>query len=179
MDMSRRAIPIAFLLLAGLLLCTAAYAYTLSTQIQTLRTNLLELEAKAGAGNEDIAKLRKDLDDLKFRVVLGELQLRGSVDLTKTNFQPLEGGFAIAISGVSSHLSGIKISGEILDTQSVAHEQAKFNVNVGGQENEFRVDRVRPGYAVKFSVYVPDVKAKDARFARFEFKESTLRYNSE
>src|SRR2546428_4035207 len=175
----RRVVWSAVLVLALLLLIgTAAYAYTLSTQLLILRTQLSELGAKADKDHQDIVKLRADLDGLQARVGWNEVlaESQGSVDLTKTNFQPLEGGYGIAISGVTSHLSGVKISGQILNTQAVTHIQAKFKVKLGGQENEFTLSRIRPGYASKFSVYVPDVKAKDARFAKFEYQESTLSY---
>lgn len=115
------------------------------------------------------------------RVSIGEFltEERGSVDLTKTTFQPLEAGFSIVISGVTPHLSGVKITGRILNEQSVEREQAKFKVRVGKQENEFTISRIRPGYAAQFSVYVPDVNAKDTRFARFQYQNSTLSYYNE
>jgi hypothetical protein len=49
----------------------------------------------------------------------------------------------------------------ILNTQSVTSRQAKFKVKLGEQENEFTVSQIRPGYAASFSVYVPDVQAKE------------------
>ncbi len=150
-------------------------------EAKNLRATISSAELQALASRNDIEKLQSELQSLRTRLGLVEFQADapGMVDLTKTNFQPLEGGFSVAVSNVSSHLSGVRITGRILNEQAVTHKQAKFTVSVSGETNEFTIGQIRSGFAAKFSVYVADVSPKEARWGEFEHKESTLSFYSE
>jgi len=101
------------------------------------------------------------------------------VDLSEPIFQNADERFDVGKLEVAKHLAGVRISGILLNTSSVGHKQLTMSVSVAGRTKEFTVNSIRPGYAAKFSVYVPDVKAEDARFAEFEFVRSTVSYHLE
>lgn len=167
------------LLLVGML-GYSYWSYTsikvLSKRVHALQEGVHSLESKTSEISESMKEIEERLSTSEIDILL--LQ-EGSIDLTKTIYQPIESGFSIDVQSVSKHLTGVKITGTVLNHSSVVHEQAKFRVSIGSKSNEFIVPRLRAGYAAKFSVYIPDVEVKNARYAKFDWYESLLRYYKE
>lgn len=79
---------------------------------------------------------------------------RARIDLTETSFQNLSDGFKIAVKNVDTHLTGIKIKGSILNTQSVNYENARFTIELASTSKDFVVNKIPQGYASDFEIYI-------------------------
>lgn len=141
---------------------------------EELRASSLLLKLDVDTLRSQVEKLQADLESVKLRIQLQGLT--GVVDLTETSLQSVGEGFSVGRLEVTKHLSGVKITGIILNASSVDHSQLRMKVTVLGKEKEFNVTKVRSGRAAKFSVYVPDVKAEEAQLAKLEYVRSTVGY---
>lgn len=144
----------------------------------------LVLVVGIAGGRFAFERLQKDLKALEDDVRKVELDLAfkdagESVDLTETHFQDIDESFSIGRVNVTKHLSGARIAGIILNRSSVGHERLTLRVKILGESKEFTVPKVRPGYAARFSVYLPDVKAEGARLGKFEYVRSTVLFYQE
>lgn len=176
-----------FLAIAGVLIVVAIFAWESQQarmsqeEIARLESRIARAEVTAVPAGGRIAKLNEEVSNLKSRLNISDFLsgLPGQVNLTKTNFQSIEEGFSVRVTNVGRHLSGVKITGSVLNQQGVTHEHAVFQVTVGKQKNEFTIRWIRPGFAAKFSVIVLDVKVEEARYAKFEYQRSLLSYYNE
>ena len=77
------------------------------------------------------------------------------IDLSSTNFQTINSDFSVMPETVEAHLSGIKISGKILNTSSVDQSDIKFKVVIGNESKEFEImKKINSGYARPFEIYI-------------------------
>lgn len=102
--------------------------------------------------------------DLLEQIVYQDVYSR--IDLTKTSFQSIPKGFEIAIKNVDAHLTGIKIKGEVLNTQSVDYENLNLTIEVGQTNKDFTINKLKAGYAAEFEVYIPDIPVSQTKTAR-------------
>jgi hypothetical protein len=99
----------------------------------------------------------------------------GLVDLAEPTIQDLEqAGFFVASLAVKEHLTGVKITGRMINTQSVDHTDVTFELTVGEESKQFTINRVSSGNSTGFSVYLPDVPKEDARWGVFERRSSMI-----
>jgi len=164
----------------------AAFAFGLS-----LVAIVLQLR---GAGERDIRTdsssppgsieaFEEKLTELENRIEKQELNelirtgMRGHVDLASESIQDLDqNGMHVVGLAAKEELAGIRVSGRLLNTQSVAHTKIEMKVRIGGEEVSFDVKRVSPGSSTAFSVYVPNIKPEDARYATFTYQNSYMHY---
>lgn len=85
--------------------------------------------------------------------------------------------FNAKITGVEEHLTGVTISGRLLNVSSVTYGNAQFNVSISDKSNMFYIPSIAPGSACDFSVYIPDVPIKDAKYAIIKEGDSTVSYH--
>lgn len=136
---------------------------------------------KINVMRHDIARLYATSDSLASRLSNIELQdflqnMEGIVDLSESVVQPIGNGFLAVKLEANEHLTGLKISGRIINTQCVAHETVKFKLQIAGQSKEFTISRISPGNSTAFSVYIPDVAIGESRVAKISYIESMIRY---
>src|SRR2546427_3084858 len=115
--------------------------YTGFQKSRALGRDILQLRFELFEANRKVTQAIEAIESIKLRVGLVEFQTKipGTVDLAKTTFQPIEDQFDIAISNVTKHLTGIKVTGQILNGQAITHTQAEFRVSVGEHSNEFTI----------------------------------------
>jgi hypothetical protein len=112
---------------------------------------------------------------------LGHLELMASsgrlVDLAEPTIQSFDqSGFLVAELAVKEHLTGVKVSGRMINTRTVDHTGISFSLAIGGQSKRFIINRVSAGNSTGFSVYVPDVPKEDARYGEFAYLESNIHF---
>lgn len=98
------------------------------------------------------------------------------IDLTKTSFQSISKGFEIAIKNVDAHLTGIKIKGEVLNTQSVDYENVNLTIEVGQTDKDFTISKLKAGYAAEFEVYIPDIPVSQTKTATVTYNNGVIRF---
>lgn len=96
------------------------------------------------------------------------------VDFSESNAQQLGNGFMLANAAQEKHLTGIKFTGRIINTQSVHHENAIFDFSVDGKNKEFTINKISPGNIAIFDVYIPDLKLENARYAQIKYFRSKI-----
>ncbi len=132
-----------------------------------IKTKIKKLETKAD-------ELQKSINGLRYQVFLKDLS--GLVDFTVPDIQKICDGFFLANAEQQKHLTGLKFKGRIINTQSVGHRNITFKLTVNKISKNFTIRRISPGHSTRFTVYVPDITPKDARFARIEYVESVVEF---
>lgn len=112
--------------------------------------------------------------DLLEQIVYQDVYSR--IDLTKTSFQSIPKGFEIAIKNVDAHLTGIKIKGEVLNTQSVDYENLNLTIEVGQTNKDFTINKLKAGYATEFEVYIPDIPVSQTKTATVTYNNGVIRF---
>ena len=142
-------------------------------QVDELKRNTTKLYADLEEINGKVVENHKAI----IKVALDNiLQKNGNVDFTSSQIQDIGSGFSVVSLEMKKHLTGIKFSGRIINTQSVRHKNATFMIKVGDKEREFTINMISPGNSTAFRVYVPDVKPEDAQYGEIHFKRSTVVY---
>lgn len=98
------------------------------------------------------------------------------IDLTKTSFQDIPKGFEIAIKNVDVHLTGIKIKGEVLNTQSVDYENLNLTIEVGQTNKDFTINKLKAGYAAEFEIYIPDIPVSQTKTAMITYNNGVINF---
>ena len=75
----------------------------------------------------------------------------------------------VAQVSAKEHLSGIRVTGLIVNASSVNYKSATFEVTVAGQTGDFTIGYIVPGMSQPFAVDIPDVPASEAWTAYFGF----------
>jgi hypothetical protein len=107
--------------------------------------------------------------------LLQALNTERTVDFSVTTIQQLSDGFMLVSAGQEKHLTGMKFTGRIINTESVDKINATFNLSVDGENKEFTINRISSGNSTAFSVYIPDVSAS-ARYAQIGYVRSSVYY---
>lgn len=126
-------------------------------------------------------RLAQNLADMKakYRQVYYDYLSRkydNTVDFTTPGVQDIGDGFKVVDSSQEEHLTGIKFKGRVINAQSIIYENVTFRLSVNGQTKHFTINRISPGNSTGFNVYVPDLKAEDAQYAKLKFNDGSVRY---
>lgn len=101
------------------------------------------------------------------------------IDLTINSSQKLTDGasFLVNIDEVKQQMTGVKISGKIINASSITYSGASFQIAMIGAENTINVPKdIPPGGSTKFSVYVPDVKPENSKYAKISFISGNISF---
>ena len=163
------------LLLIFYLLSNAPQEQTdLSNRLERMNLELHKIQRAYEHLAQELDELESSTRDVRFNHIFNEYE--EMTDFTTPNVQDIGDGFMIVKPSQEEHLDGIKFQGRIINAQSVTHQSLTFNLTVSDRSKEFNVSRVSPGNSTSFSVYIPDIKAKDARRAKVEYVGSSVRY---
>ena len=99
-----------------------------------------------------------------------------SVDFSVSEIQQIDDVFLLANAAQQKHLTGVKFSGRVINTQSVDHLNIIFILSVDGESKEFTINRISSGNSTGFSVYIPDISIERARYAKINHVRSKIRY---
>ncbi len=102
---------------------------------------------------------------------------KGSVDLSIGSFQQISEEFSAGKFNVIQHLDGIKISGIILNKNSIRYSDSDFQITVNGQTQEFQIKNIPAGYASEFNVYIPNVPVDKSRWGKISYIKGKINYN--
>lgn len=119
--------------------------------------------------------LRASVDALADAVFV--LRLPGSiVDLTSSSIQRIDNAFLVSDLSMEKHLSGLKVSGRVINVQAVRHTNAQFTLSIDKQKKDFEINMISPGNSTVFSVYIPDIP-ENTKLATIEYKQSIIGYH--
>jgi len=121
------------------------------------------------------------IDELSYDIEMDMWDLKYSrlsyIDLSIVNFQTINSDFSVMPETVEAHLSGIKISGKILNTSSVDQSDIKFKVVIADESKEFEItQKINSGYARPFEIYIPNVPVGESDSAEMSYLESTIHF---
>lgn len=134
--------------------------------------------------DEKIKSLESRLEETE--VILSELQestqevelkLFSGIDFTNSDIQTINDHFFLVDAEQIEHLTGIKFKGSIVNTQSVHYGNVRFKLTVNKITKDFVVNNIPAGNSTNFTIYIPDINAKDARYGEIEYQESLVRYS--
>jgi len=104
------------------------------------------------------------------------LEKKGLVDFTSSQVQGIGSGFYVVGIEMKQHLTGIKFSCRIINTQSVRHRNVTFKIKIGEKEKDFTINMISPGNSTSFTVYMPDIKPEDAHYGEITYQQSSVEY---
>ena len=99
-----------------------------------------------------------------------------TVDFSVTTIQQLSDGFMLAAAAQEKHLTGIKFTGRIINTQAVKHLDVTFNISANGKNKEFTINKISSGNSTGFNVYIPELNANNARYAQIRYVRSSISF---
>ena len=101
-----------------------------------------------------------------------------TVDFTVTHAQNINDVFLLSNGSQDKHLTGIKFSGRVINTQSVDHHNVVFNLAVDGKSKEFTINKISSGNSTGFNVYIPGLNIENARYAKIEYVRSQILFHT-
>jgi hypothetical protein len=134
---------------------------------------------------ESIADVRAEIARIKLRIDLLEADRSVSdgplVNLRREEIQPIADGFMVADLAVAAEPGGARVSGRLINTQSVGHQSATFVISTEGdyyaaRSSEFAVMRLPAGSSARFRVLLMGVNPDSLRFGRISYKQSTVTF---
>ena len=146
----------------------------LRTEIIILQTRSDVLETQADELNNRIVKLNEESQEMRYDFLMKKLS--GIVDFSASNIQEIENGFLLVKAEQEEHLTGIRFKGRIINAQSISHKSAEFKLTASGKSKEFSINQISAGSSAEFTVYIPEIKAADAQYARIEYVSSSVSY---
>ncbi len=136
---------------------------SLSQRVDTIERKLPNIEKDTGSMKEEIKKAKEKM----------------YVNLNIPAVQRIDNDFMVAKLSVSPHMTGVKISGRIINATSLPHEDLKFRITVSDKSTEFNINKLKPAGSKPFNVYIADLPPDKATSARFERLESAILYYSD
>ena len=100
------------------------------------------------------------------------------VDFSIPGVQDIGEGFSIVRASQEKHLTGIRFTGRVMNREAVDHTSVKFQVMVSGKSQDFMINRISSGNSTAFNVYVPDLDASEAQYARVHYVGSTVAFRT-
>jgi hypothetical protein len=163
------------------LLCVAAVAALGFEKLNQLEQTNAKLELALTESQSTVQDLQTKLAKLEEKtqeVVIDHFfrKLGNIVDFSVPNVQEIGNGFFVVKASQEEHLTGIKFNGRIINAQSVRHKNASFKLTVDGKSVDFSINQISPGNSTSFSVYVPELKAENARYAKIEYQSSSVEF---
>jgi hypothetical protein len=147
----------------------------------TLNDRIVQIIVENFSIKSDMSNLKKEINRLETNLKYIDDKMNynfgvKTVDLTKPDAQDVGSGFFVCNLDMKEHLSGIKLSGRMINTLSVVHTNVNFSVKLGTQEQDFTINLISPGNSTAFTVYIPDVKSKDTSYGQFSYRSSAIRF---
>lgn len=166
---------LSFLLIAGLLWSSHS---SLTAKIQDSQPTLETLRRELAATEAELEALRSTVGEQTHDVMaikLGEVyKTPGMVDLGRSGAQLVGHGFAVTDLVLEPIAEGHLLEGRLINLQAVKHQDLVFVAAVGHRETEFTLAELEPGQSAPFSLFFSDVGMELPRFARFDYRESTI-----
>ena len=120
---------------------------------------------------------KQQLININLIEILGSIgDVERTVDFSNTSIQTLGNGFMLSQATQNKHLTGIRFTGRIINSQSVDHLNSTFNISVDGENKEFTINRISSGNSTAFNVYIPDISAENSRLAQISYVRSSVSY---
>ncbi|WP_290524576.1 hypothetical protein [Alcanivorax sp.] len=146
----------------------------LGKKLEAVKLEMQKLQYEYEHLSQELAELDASTRDVRVNYAIQKYD--ETVDFTTPNVQDIDEGFMLVDAEQEEHLTGIKFKGRIINAQSIAHNSAEFRLTVNGSSREFSINRISPGNSTSFSVYVPDLKASEARWAKIKYIGSSVHY---
>ena len=169
--------------ITALALAGGIFAIVLGVKAQkqalTLEASLkktTEMVKKVEQKQQEMAKDVKENNELSG--VLTNIYFK-PLDFTVTTSQEItaRGKFLVTVKEVTQQMTGVKVTGRIINTASVQYTSSTFRIRIGGSQNTFTInEKMRAGGSEEFSVYVPDVKPADATHGFIEYVSGNISY---
>ncbi|MBI4689748.1 MAG: hypothetical protein HY754_05735 [Nitrospirae bacterium] len=119
-----------------------------------------------------VQTLEKDVDTL----VRKTTEKKRVINLTVPTIQKIDDIFMTAKLSAEPYSTGLKVTGLIINSTALGHEDAKFRVTVSNQSKEFTINSIPPGSSKKFEIFIPDVALEKATSAQLQCIESSMSY---
>jgi hypothetical protein len=123
--------------------------------------------------------LFSDVQDLQMRVINLEKiteSLGKKVNLAIPSVQKIDTVFLVSKLSTKKYLTGVKITGLMINSSSLEHNDARFRITINNVSREFAIRKIKPGSSKKFVVEVPDVEFEKASQAEIRSLASSVSY---
>jgi hypothetical protein len=141
-----------------------------ANRIQHLGDSLSALNLRLDSVDSTLRTVQLDLYEYKIE------NEKGAVDFTEPGLQDIGDGFFVIGISVQQHLTGVKVSGRVLNSTSLLHTSVEFQITVGDQSKDFTVASIPSRTAVSFSVYIPDVPVNQTHWGQIKYQRALLNY---
>lgn len=164
----------------SLLIAVGAVLYAVSVN-RDVDERIINTETSISAINSSFAQrnegFRQFVDEtlIEFLGPLISHLPQQEIDLTGQGWQDLGHGLRIVDISVSEHLTGVKVTGRLVNVLSVSQSRISFMIKIGDSGQTFEVvESIAPGYGALFEVYVPDVPLSSSNKATMTYVQSYM-----
>jgi hypothetical protein len=97
------------------------------------------------------------------------------IDLYSKSMQKIGEGFFIVGLESSTCATGLKLSGRIINSTSLKHENISFKITIGKASDEFHVPVISAGNSTRFKADIPGA-LKDTKTAVVRYVSSSVKF---
>ncbi len=151
----------------ALIVINVAAIFYFYTKIESINNIIYRIEQANATISQDITVLRS--------MVLFE-DKRSMVDLSDKAVQSIGDGFSVTNLSIQPHMSGVKINGEIINSQSLEYSGLNLKIDIMGFEKSVFINKLKSGFSSKFSAIMLNVDPKTARFAKMWMDNYTVHW---
>lgn len=144
---------VSILLVLTLIVFFVLFSAKFSKQNRALRNGIERLYEEVETIRENVTTLSSENG-----------QEKHIIDLTSTGYQKIGDGFYTEGLSMESHLTGVRISGRIVNYHMVTYSNIRFRLTIASSNNVFFVDRILPGSSRYFEVYIPDIDIRGTNY---------------
>jgi len=141
-----------------------------------LLTAWVGFDSHTESGNRQLRRQKFEEIYANMNTIEKYLNNKSQVDFTVSTIQELTKGFLLTQATQNKHLTGIKFTGRVINTLSVKRKNVIFKLTVANVSKEFTINQISSGNSTGFSVYIPDIKLEDARFAEIQYINALVSY---
>ncbi len=150
----------------------------IGTWIAANRASKARLEALLARG--EVREARQRIDSLASMLLFDEETVSEKlVDLHDSQLQDIGSGFSAGNFALTSEPGGVRLSGVLVNRESVGHQSASFQIRIGHVRREFTVMKLRAGGSSPFSVSLPGVNPDSVRVGVLQYQGSTVSYSAQ
>jgi len=146
----------------------------LAKELEPIKLEMQKMQKQYERLANDLSKIEANNREVYYDYLSRKYD--NTVDFTTPSIQGIGDGFKVVESSQEEHLTGIKFKGRVINAQSIIYENVTFQLSVNGRTRKFTINRISPGNSTGFNVYVPDLKAEDAKYAKVKFIDGSVRY---
>lgn len=167
------------IMLSVFVIAVASSVLVLFKSNSEFKKKITEFEDELSRQQKDIDTIHENNKKLKDGLLAYFTEMEnkeGAVNLTSDGLQDIGKGFTVGKIELKQHLTGVKVSGIVINSTSLNHSGVTFRIKIANSVQSFTVNEINSGASSPFSAYIPDIKLEETNFGNISYDNSTVSY---